>query len=44
MCWHVRCRLERWYRAALARPSAKETAPTDELIIQGNAKFVSPLA
>lgn len=30
--------------AALARPSAQETKPADEAIIEGFKKFVAPLA
>lgn len=42
-CCCCRCRLERWLQAALARPSAQQTKPTDEVIIASWAKFVSPL-
>jgi len=30
-------------RAALARPSAQQTKPADEVIIEGMGKFVAPL-
>ncbi|KAL4424504.1 hypothetical protein ABPG77_006813 [Micractinium sp. CCAP 211/92] len=36
-------RLESWMKAALARPSAQQTKPADNVIIQGFGKFVTPL-
>ncbi|KAL4443358.1 hypothetical protein ABPG75_011095 [Micractinium tetrahymenae] len=40
---HGLSRLERWMRAALARPSAQQTKPADDVLIAGMAKYVSPL-
>ena len=37
------CRLERWMDAALARPSAQQTKPADDVIVAGWGKFVAPL-
>ena len=39
----VCCRLERWMTAALARPSAQQTKPDDDVIISGMAKYVAPV-
>lgn len=36
-------RLERWMRAALARPSAQKTKPADDVIVGSMAKFVVPM-
>ena len=36
-------RLRRWMDAALARPSALDTKPSDEAIVASLAKFVQPL-
>ena len=38
----IACRFERWMQAALARPSAQQTKPSDEVIVEGLRKFVSP--
>ncbi|KAL4452008.1 hypothetical protein ABPG75_007670 [Micractinium tetrahymenae] len=40
---HKLDRLERWMKAALARPSAQQTKPADDAIVTGYGKFVSPL-
>lgn len=40
---HKLDRLERWMKAALARPSAQQTKPADDVIIQSWGKFVTPL-
>lgn len=40
--WPIARRFERWMQAALARPSAQQTKPSDEVIVEGLRKFVSP--
>lgn len=35
-------RFERWIDAALQRPSAQQTKPTDDVIVEGMRKFVAP--
>ncbi|EFN54900.1 hypothetical protein CHLNCDRAFT_135021 [Chlorella variabilis] len=37
-------RLERWMEASLARPSAQQTRPDEEVTVNGWRKFVTPLA
>lgn len=41
-CLAHRRRFERWMHAALARPSAQQTKPSDEVIVEGLRKFVAP--
>jgi len=36
------CRFERWMHAALARPSAQQTKPADDVIVEGLRKYVAP--
>ncbi|GAB4819327.1 hypothetical protein N2152v2_006373 [Parachlorella kessleri] len=40
---HNLSRLESWIKAALDRPSAKETQPADDVILNGWKKFATPL-
>ncbi|KAI7842579.1 hypothetical protein COHA_003683 [Chlorella ohadii] len=35
-------RFERWMHAALARPSAQQTKPADDVIVEGLRKYVAP--
>lgn len=34
--------LQRWVRAALARPSLQQTTPSEEAVVGGMRKFVAP--